>query len=67
MVVVRDRCVMDRLQWSTVLLSDDENFIYSADGLKLYDGDDKVHFGILSLSDVCTFLMVNVVLFIMIF
>jgi len=33
---------MDRLQWSNVSLKDDENFHHSNDGVKLYDGENKV-------------------------
>ncbi|XP_067948257.1 vacuolar protein-sorting-associated protein 36-like [Watersipora subatra] len=33
--------MVDRFQWSTVSLKDEEDFIFSAEGVKLYDGDRK--------------------------
>lgn len=33
---------MDRLQWSSIHLADEEDFVHSAHTIKLYDGPDKV-------------------------
>lgn len=38
---------MDRLQWSSIMLQDTEDFICSTNNVKIYDGDDKVSLSVL--------------------
>lgn len=37
---------MDRFSWSNGLLEIDETLVIQQRGVKLYDGDDKVSFGL---------------------
>lgn len=55
---------MDRLQWSSIMLQDSEDFVHSTGNVKIYDGDDKVEdfkdiFNMWSMSSKVTIILID--------